>query len=148
AMVAPRALLETGNTDFYWLSNRSNYVSARAAQRVYNRFGIGDRFGFYIDGGHNHFATLPAEAPAIAGFVDKFMLGNATVNTDVEVFPTTPPLKYDYTTLDYKRWTAWWGEDRDHDFEFWGHDRDGFGEVGYPKFPTDWNPGDGTVVMG
>ena len=60
AMVAPRALLETGNTDFYWLSNRSNYVSARATQQIYNSFGIGDRFGFYIDGGHNHCATLPA----------------------------------------------------------------------------------------
>jgi hypothetical protein len=142
AMVAPRALLETGNTDFYWLSNRSNYVTARATQRVYNRLGIEDRFGFYIDGGHNHCATLPAEAPAIAGFVDKFMLGDKTANTEVEVFPTNPPLKYDYTTLDYKRWTAWWGSDH-HE----GDGGDAFGEVGYPKFPTDWNPGDGTAVM-
>jgi hypothetical protein len=127
AMVAPRALLETGNTDFYWLSNRSNYVSARATQQIYNTFGIGDRFGFYVDGGHNHCATLPAEAPAIAGFVDKFLLDNASANTDVEVFPTNPPLKYDYTTLDYSRWTAWWG-------------------TSDPKFPNDWNPGDGTLV--
>jgi len=127
AMVAPRALLETGNTDFYWLSNRSNYVSARATQQVYNAFGIGDRFGFYIDGGHNHCATLPAEAPAIAAFVDKFMFGNTAVSTDVEVFPTNPPLTYDYSKLDYSRWTAWWGSTD-------------------PKFPSDWNPGDGTLV--
>ena len=120
AMVAPRALLETGNTDFYWLSNRSNYVAARATQRVFNALGIGDRFGFYIDGGHNHCATLPAEAPAIAAFVDKFMLGNMSVSTDVEVNP--------YPTLDYQRWTWWWGK-------------------GEPRFPTNWNPGDGTVVM-
>jgi hypothetical protein len=127
AMVAPRALLETGNTDFYWLSNRSNYVSARATQRIYNTFGIGDRFGFYIDGGHGHCATLPAEAPVIATFVDKFLLGNSALETDVEVFPTNPPLKYDYTNLDYGRWTAWWG-------------------TGNPKFPNDWNPGDGSLV--
>src|SRR5262249_15727478 len=120
AMVAPRALLETGNTDFYWLSNRSNYVSARATQRVYNTLGIGDRFGFYIDGGHGHCATLPAEAPAIAAFVDKFLLDDVTANTDVEVNP--------YPTLDYSRWTAWWGK------------RD-------PKFPNNWNPGDGSVVL-
>ncbi len=120
AMVAPRALLETGNTDFYWLSNRSNYISARATQQVYDTFGIGDRFGFYIDGGHNHCATRPEEAPAIAGFVDKFMLGDATADTDVAVNP--------YPTLDYGRWTAWWGTDD-------------------PKFPNDWNPGNGTVVM-
>ena len=98
AMVAPRALLETGNTDFYWLSNRSNYISARAAQKVYNTLGIGDRFGFYVDGGHGHCATLPAEAPAIAAFVDKFLLGDATANTNVEVNP--------YKSLDYGRWTA------------------------------------------
>ncbi|HEV2276767.1 MAG TPA: hypothetical protein VGS02_01245 [Acidobacteriaceae bacterium] len=127
AMVAPRALLETGNTDFYWLSNRSNYISARATQRIYNTFGIGDRFGFYIDGGHNHCATLPAEAPAISAFVSKFLLGNATTNTDVEVYPTNPPLTYDYTNLDYSRWTAWWG-------------------TGNPTFPNDWNPGDGSIV--
>ena len=127
AMVAPRALLETGNTDFYWLSNRSNYISSRATQRVFNELGIGDRFGFYIDGGHNHCATLPAEAPAIMAFVSKFLLGNATVSSDVEVFPTNPPLTYDYTNLDYSRWTAWWG-------------------TNVPQFPNNWNPGDGSVV--
>src|SRR5437764_447933 len=120
AMVAPRALLETGNTDYYWLTNRSNYVSARATQRVYNAFGIGDRFGFYIDGGHLHCSTLPAESPAIAAFVDKFMLNRASTKTDVEVTP--------YPTLDYSRWTAWWGR-------------------GAPEFPDNWNPGDGSLVM-
>ena len=112
AMVAPRALLETGNTDFYWLSNRSNYVSARATQRIYNTLGIGDRFGFYIDGGHAHCGTLPAESPAIAAFVDKFMLGDAGADTDVEVNP--------YPDLDYQRWTWWWGKAQ-------------------PRFPDDWN---------
>lgn len=120
AMVAPRALLETGNTDFYWLSNRSNYISARATQEIFNTLGIGDRYGFYIDGGHQHCATLPAEAPAISAFVNRFMLGQA-VSSDVEVNP--------YPTLDYKRWTWWW--------------RNGFGD---PRFPNDWNSS-GTVVM-
>jgi hypothetical protein len=124
AMVAPRALLETGNTDFYWLSNRSNYVSARATQKIYNAFGIGDRFGFYIDGGHPHCGTLPAEAPAISVFVNKFMLGQTSVNSDVEVLPTA------YSGLDYGRWTWWWGGDPNTD----------------PPFPNNWNTG-GTVVM-
>lgn len=122
AMVAPRALLETGNTDYYWLSNRSNYISARATEKIYNAFGIGDRFGFYIDGKHRHCSTLPAEAPAVGAFVDKFLLGKTSVNSDVEVNP--------YPNLDYKRWTAWWGGDPNHD----------------PKFPNDWNTG-GSVVM-
>jgi hypothetical protein len=121
AMVAPRALLETGNTDFYWLSNRSNYISARATQEIYDSLGIGDRYGFYIDGGHQHCATLPAEAPAIAAFVNRFMLGQA-VTTDVQVNP--------YPALDYKRWTWWWQG----------------GPFSEPRFPNDWNSG-GTVVM-
>lgn len=119
AMVAPRAMLETGNTDFNWLSNRSNYISARAAQRIYKEFGIADRFGFYIDSGHGHCATLPEEAPAIAAFVDKFLLGDKSANTDIAVHP--------YGNLDYQRWTWWWGKL-------------------LPVFPNDWNPGDGTVV--
>ncbi|HEV2135842.1 MAG TPA: hypothetical protein VGR47_16510 [Terracidiphilus sp.] len=122
AMVAPRALLETGNTDYYWLSNRSNYISARATQKIFNTFGIGDRFGFYVDGKHKHCSTLPAEAPAIAAFVDKFLLGKMSVDSDVEVNP--------YPNLDYSRWTAWWGGEPNHD----------------PKFPDDWNTG-GSVVM-
>ena len=121
AMVAPRALLETGNTDFYWLSNRSNYISARATQEIFNTLGIEDRYGFYIDGGHQHCATLPAEAPAISAFVNRFMLGQA-VSSAVAVNP--------YPTLDYQRWTWWWQG----------------APFSVPKFPNDWNSS-GTVVM-
>ena len=141
AMIAPRALLETGNTEFYFLSNGSNYVAARATQRIFNTFGIGDRFGFYIDGNHNHCATLPAESPAIASFVNKFMLGQAGVNTDVEVYPnpadTTDygyPIvvanggySYFFPTMDFERWTDWWGTNN-------------------PQFPTNWNTG-GTFIV-
>lgn len=121
AMVAPRALIETGNTDFNWLSNRANYITARATQRVYERFGIGDRFGFYIDGGHGHCAVPETQAPSIGAFVDKFLLGVKDVDTKVRVHPYG-------NELDHRRWTSWWGT--------W-----------IPKFRNDWNPGDGTVVM-
>jgi hypothetical protein len=140
AMVAPRALLETGNSGQYWLSNGSNYVASRATQKIYDTLGIGDRFGFYLDGNHPHCGTLPAESPVIASFVNKFMLGQTTVNTDVHVYPnpkdTTdygyPILTnngnyaYYFPTVNYRRWTDWWGSDR-------------------PEFPDDWNTG-GTVL--
>jgi len=122
-LVAPRALLETGNTDYNWLSNRANYVSARATQQVYNAFGVGDRFGFFIDGKHPHCGTLPAEAPVITAFVDKFMLGKTAEHSDAEVTP--------YPTLDYKRWTAWWGT----------HPK------GEPQFPTPWVAEGGTFEL-
>jgi len=101
AMCAPRALLVTGNTDFEWLANPSCYVSARATQKVYSTFGIEDRFGFYIDGGHGHCAIPSSQRPAIEAFVEKFLLGNTTVNTNVTINP------YDY--IDYSRWSEWWG---------------------------------------
>jgi hypothetical protein len=139
AMVAPRALLETGNSEFYYLSNGSNYVSARATQRIFNALGIGDRFGFYIDGNHGHCATLPAEAPAIASFVNKYMLGQPG-DTDVAVYPNPADTTnygypivvaggnyaYFFPAINYRRWTDWWGSDD-------------------PIFPDDWNTG-GTVV--
>jgi hypothetical protein len=135
-MVAPRALLVTGNTDFYWLSNRSNYITSRATQRIYETFGIGDRFGFYIDGGHGHCVIPPEQAPAIEAYLDKFLLGDKSADTRVRVHP--------YSDLDYRRWTAWWG-DRN------GHHRGNKSDHRkhkpiYPEFPNDWNT-EGTVVM-
>jgi hypothetical protein len=124
-MVAPRALLVTGNTDFYWLSNRSNYITSRATQRIYETFGIGDRFGFYIDGGHNHCAIPATQQPAVAAYLDKFLLGVETADTHVRVHP--------YGDLDHARWTAWWGQ------------KGRGNEPLYPGFPNDWNTG-GTVV--
>ncbi len=102
AMVAPRALLITGNTDYLWLANPSAYVSARATKAVYNTFGIGNRFGFYIDGGHGHCAVPNSQLPAIEAFVDRFLLGNTNVNTDN--IATHP-----YPDVDYQRWYQWWG---------------------------------------
>ncbi|UOG77575.1 T9SS type A sorting domain-containing protein (plasmid) [Hymenobacter tibetensis] len=101
AMIAPRALLVTANTDFEWLANPSAYVSARAAHVVWNTFGIGDRFGFYIDGGHNHCAIPATQQPAVEAFVDKFLLGNTTVNTNITVHP--------YPQINHQRWYQWWG---------------------------------------
>jgi hypothetical protein len=137
ALLAPRALLQTGNASQYWLSNGSAYVSSRATQQIYEALGIGDRFGFFIDGSHAHCATNPIENAPITAFVDKFMLGQASTNTDVEVLPTPAnagsPITvaggayaYDFPTMNYKRWTDWWGTDR-------------------PEFPDNWNTG-GTVV--
>lgn len=141
AMVAPRALLTTGNTEYYWLSNGSNYVASRATEKIYDTLGIGNRFGFYLDGNHGHCATLPAESAPIQAFVDKFMLGQRNTDTHVRVYPnpanTTDygyPIvvsggnyAYYFPTLDYRRWTDWWG-------------------TGDPVFPNNWTTG-GTVIM-
>jgi hypothetical protein len=98
ALVAPRALLVTGNTDYVWLSNRSAYVTARAAQAVYETLGIGDRFGFYVDGGHGHCQIPENQRPAVEAFIDRFLL-EKDVATDVRVHP--------YPELEYQEWMPW-----------------------------------------
>ncbi|TDH26799.1 T9SS type A sorting domain-containing protein [Segetibacter sp. 3557_3] len=102
AMIAPRALLVTANTDFTWLSNQAAYITARAARQIYDTLGIGDRFGFYVDGGHGHCQIPGTQIPAVQAFVDKFMAGISGVNTD-------SILVHPFPAVDYRRWTQWWG---------------------------------------
>jgi hypothetical protein len=146
ALVAPRALVESANTESYFLANESDYVSARAIQQVYNTLGIGDRFGFVVDSDHGHCAAPAAETAAVASFVNRYILGES-VTTDVESYPngataipnstyvptsstaTNPKPTYPmyFPSMDYQRWTAWWGTNN-------------------PQFPNDWNTG-GTVNL-
>lgn len=102
AMVAPRALLVLGNPDFVWLADESGYVSCRAAHEVWKTFGIGDRMGFSIVGGHGHCQLPNSQRPEVEAFVEKFLLGNTNANTDVAIAPK-------FIGVDYARWFQWWG---------------------------------------
>lgn len=102
AMIAPRALFVLGNPDFEWLADESGYVSCRAAEKVWDNFGISDRFGFSIVGGHGHCQLPDSEKPEVAAFVDKFLLGDTTVNTIIRTNPK-------YADVNYSRWMDWWG---------------------------------------
>ncbi|MCF0190873.1 MAG: hypothetical protein HUJ96_06380 [Marinilabiliaceae bacterium] len=99
ALIAPRALLVIGNTDYEWLAEQSSYVSSQAAHTVWEHFGIGDRMGFSILGGHMH-CQLPKEQwPEVEAFVDKFLLGKAA-DTNV--------MKADmFKDVDLSQWINW-----------------------------------------
>ena len=101
AMVAPRALLCLGNPDYEWLADESGYVSCKAAGRVWEAFGIADRFGFSIAGGHGHCQLPDFQRAEVEAFIDKFLLGKKNVDTKVE--------KHPYPNADFARWTNWWG---------------------------------------
>lgn len=101
AMVAPRALLVLGNPDYEWLADESGYVSCKAAKKVWETFGISDRFGYSIVAGHGHCQLPDVQRPEVIAFVEKFLLGNTSANTNVEVHP--------YPNVDFARWTNWWG---------------------------------------
>jgi hypothetical protein len=103
AMIAPRALLCLGNPDFEWLADESGYVSCQAAKRVWETFGIADRFGFSIVGEHGHCQLPLIQRPEVEAFVEKFLLGNNNVDTNVSIHP--------FEGTNYLRWTKWWGTD-------------------------------------
>jgi hypothetical protein len=101
AMVAPRALFVIGNPSQIWLADTSGYVSCRAAKRVWETFGVPDRMGFSFVTDHPHCALPDVQKPEIGTFLDKFLLGKDTVNTDIST-NTFPDVDYSY-------WNEWWG---------------------------------------
>lgn len=103
ALIAPRALLVLGNTDYEWLAEESNYVSCQAARMVWKAFGIEDRMGFSIQGGHMHCMLLKSQYPEVEAFIDKFLLGK----TDVDTFVTKADM---FEDMDYLKWMPWANE--------------------------------------
>lgn len=81
AMVFPRALLIIGNTDYQWLADESMYVSANAARKVWERFGVEDRMGYSIKGGHPHCQLDPSQYPEVQAFIDRFLLDDSDAKT-------------------------------------------------------------------
>ena len=105
AMVAPRALFVTGNPDgAVWLSNPSCYVSCRAAEHVYNTFGISDRLGWNINGGKPHCAFTTDVTSDMVAFVDRFLMGLTNVNTI-----TNRHVPASYSSINYASWYQSWG---------------------------------------
>jgi len=87
AMVAPRALFVLGNPDYEWLADESGHVGSKAAQEVWNALEVPDRFGFSIVGGHGHCQLPNSQRPEVTAFVEKFLLGNTSANTDISTSP-------------------------------------------------------------
>lgn len=82
ALICPRAVLVLGNTDYTWLSDEAGYVSCVAAREVWKKFGIEDRMGYSIQGGHGHCQLPKSQYPEVEAFLDRFLLGK-DVDTDV-----------------------------------------------------------------
>jgi len=92
AMVAPRALLIIGNPDMVWMAEESGHVGCKAAHEVWKALGIPDRFGFSKVGHEDHCVLPDIQRPEVVAFVEKFLLGNTTTNTDIEISPYDPDL--------------------------------------------------------
>ena len=101
ALVCPRALLVLGNPDYEWLAEESNYVSSAAAREVWKKFGIEERMGYSIQGGHGHCALPQSQYPEVEAFIDKFLLGKMDANTIVTKVDDK------LVDVDYMKWIPW-----------------------------------------
>ncbi|MBQ2099105.1 MAG: hypothetical protein II480_13065, partial [Bacteroidales bacterium] len=101
SMIAPRAVLILGNPDFEWLCDYSGYVSSAAAAKVWDTFGIGDRFGYVIEGKHNHCMACDSQNEAVKNFVAKFLFGK-DANTNIREGGQFKDVKLDTWTKEWK----------------------------------------------
>jgi hypothetical protein len=51
---------------------------------VWEQFGIADRFGYSIVGGHGHCQLPESQYPEVQAFIDKFLLGKNTDTSNIE----------------------------------------------------------------
>ena len=130
AMILPRALVQTGDSLYYWLGDRSATIDSLATEKIYSNYGIGDRFGYYIDTNHFHCVVPAYQQAAIQPFIDRFMFGkNVPTNLGVSWLLADALQKGDQPTIDPEMWTEWWGTNK-------------------PKFPDNkvWNNGADIVL--
>jgi hypothetical protein len=99
-MVAPRALLVIENTSQVWLGNLSTFTNSMTAHMIWDALGIPDKMGFSQNGDHMHCEWNGSQQPEVTAYVQKFLIGGGTADTNV--------LKTDGGfTLDKATWIDW-----------------------------------------
>jgi hypothetical protein len=61
-------------------------ASAKAAKKLSQQFGIGDRMGWSIVGGHGHCQLPERQFPEVQAFIDKFLLDRKTDTRDISIW--------------------------------------------------------------
>ena len=112
AMVAPRALFVTGNPGFVWLADESGWAGSRATEKVYEALGIPDRFAYSLIGDHNHCSIPQSQIPQIEAYVDKFLLGDESADTDISTAPFNKNLSswIDWSIPELAEGTSYFGK--------------------------------------
>jgi hypothetical protein len=99
-MIAPRALLVIENTSQDWLGSVSTYDDSMAAHEIWQALGIPDHMGVSQIGDHSHCVWNGSQQPEVTAYVQKFLIGGGTGDTNV--------LKTDGTfTFDAATWAPW-----------------------------------------
>jgi hypothetical protein len=142
ALVAPRALLQTGNSSYYWLGDRSATFDSLATEAIYKNYRIGDRFAYYVDTNHFHCVVPSYQQNATQPMINRFLFG---ANVSTEDISTQWQLadalsRGAQPTIDPHMWTRWWGTRRPEfpDGDVW----DEGGDLMLPlhQTPGSWSP--------
>jgi hypothetical protein len=99
-LIAPRGLLVIENTSMEWLGNQSTYTTAVVAHEIWKALGVSDNMGVSQVGGHNHCQLPASQQPEVNAFVQKFLLNDASANTQVQKTDGTFP-------VELSRWVNW-----------------------------------------
>ena len=113
AMICPRAFLMLGNPTQIWLADQSGYLSVNAAKKVWEQFGIGDRFGYSFVPDHGHCQLPESQYPEVEAYIDRFLLGKDDVDTNVSVasdffLSTANGSRIVADPVDLDWWMGWW----------------------------------------
>jgi hypothetical protein len=100
ALCMPRGLLLIENPDYVWLGVPGDYQTAQVSRMIFNAFGMQDRIGFSSVGGHAHCSFPASQQPELTAFIQKFLLGNNSVNTNINRTDKT-------YTFDQAKWVDW-----------------------------------------
>ena len=113
AMICPRAFLMLGNPTQIWLADQSGYVSVNAAKKVWEQYGIADRFGYSFVPDHGHCQLPESQYPEVKAYIDRFLLGKDDVDTNVSIasdffLSTANGSRVVAQPADLDWWMGWW----------------------------------------
>jgi len=118
ALCCPRGFLMLGNPDYVWLADGSGYISMLAARKVWERYGIADRCGYSIIGGHGHCQLPSSQEEVVGAYLDRFLLGkevDMSTVSNLNVAPIYEPEGSRCTALEEPgQWMDWW-ESENHE---------------------------------
>lgn len=98
-MIAPRGLLIVDNS-IEWLGIESTYTAAVVAREIWKALGVADHMGITQLLAHPHCQQPASLQPAITAFVQKFLLDNDAVDTNIVT--TEADIQ-----VDKNRWVNW-----------------------------------------
>jgi hypothetical protein len=123
ALCAPDALLFIENSDMTWLGKVSTWTTGNVAHKVWEALGIPDRMGYSSVGHSNHCGFPASQQPEVTAYVQKFLVGGGTADTNVMRYPNPS----DYNEV---QWVDWTVPDLNIPGEFDGLNRVDFADFG------------------